>query len=82
MTLLEEFNKCTLKRKTKSGKTTILCRLGLWSVDGYESINVMHEAMHYFKQYKEDGEYSGIIGGKNTKEKLSETIRINNNDYK
>ena len=61
MMILEEFNKCVVKTKSKDGKTTITCKLGFWSVEAYESINAMCEAMHYFKQYKEDGEYSSAL---------------------
>ena len=70
MNRLESFNKCTTKKELKGGRTEIKCKLGLWSVDGYESINVMCEAMNYFRQYKDDGEYSSIIGGESVTEKL------------
>ena len=71
MTRLERFNKCTVKKKLKGGCTKIDCKLGLWGVDGYEPINVMYEAMNYFRQYESDGEYSSIIGGESAMDKLT-----------
>ena len=52
--------------------TTIQCKLGLWKVTGIYGMPLINEAMHYFEQYKEDGEYSSIIGGKSIVEKLLE----------
>ena len=78
MSILDEFSRCTVKTKSKDGRTTISCKLGFWSVEAYESINAMCEAMHYFKQYKEDGEYSSIIGGDDSITKLKEWISNGN----
>lgn len=43
---------------------TISCRKGLWEVSGKYSIDLINEAENYFNQYKSDGEYSDILGGK------------------
>jgi hypothetical protein len=41
----------------------VSCKLGLWSVEGSDCIKVLSEAVHYFEQYRSDGEYHEIIGG-------------------
>jgi len=61
----KEFNKCVTKRKRKSGKYSINCKLGLWGVSADNKDTATIEALRYFLQYKSDGEYSSIIGGKN-----------------
>ena len=72
--VLTDMEKCTIK--TRGGKrTTISCKLGLWSVSGSCESDVIGEANHYFEQYKTDGEYSEIIGGKTVLETLAETRR-------
>jgi len=68
----EKFLKCTTKTIRKDGHTTVSCKKGLWSVEAYHEINAVTEAMHYFRQYASDGEYSDIIGGKTAFEVLSE----------
>ena len=67
---LEQFRACTVKKKCKNGLTEIECKLGLWGVGAYHEINAVAEALHYFRQYKADGEYSSIIGGKDAVETL------------
>lgn len=49
----------------------IKCRLGLWAVSGKYGLDLINEANHYFEQYKADGEYSEIIGGKTVLEALT-----------
>jgi len=49
---------------------TISCKLGLWEVTGSYSLELINEAMRYFQQYKSDGEYFEIIGGKSPVEVL------------
>ena len=49
----------------------ISCKLGLWSVTGKDKDEVQDEALQYFTQYKEDGEYYRIIGGESPVDKLT-----------
>ena len=63
---------CTTKKKHKNGRTSIDCKLGLWGVDAPSAKVAMREAVYYFEQYKQDGEYSSILGGKSVIEKLME----------
>jgi len=62
----KQFNKCTTKRTRKNGNTSINCKLGLWGVSApnEDQAQAIIEALRYWHQYKEDGEYSEIIGGK------------------
>tara|TARA_R110000737_G_C14399033_1_gene453837 strand:- start:269 stop:511 length:243 start_codon:yes stop_codon:yes gene_type:complete len=66
----KQFNKCITKRTRKNGHTSINCKLGLWGVSAPNEIQAIREALHYWHQYKEDGEYSEIIGGKSVIDKL------------
>lgn len=59
---MEEFNACAMYQRDGE-EVTISCKLGLWSVSGPYGLAIMDEALHYFRQYKSDGEYSSIIGG-------------------
>ena len=61
--MTNDFNKCTAFLKFMDGRTEIICRLGLWSVRGLDEAAVISNAIHYFEQYKSDGEYSSILGG-------------------
>ena len=63
MKTLNQLNQCTDKIKERDGTITIACKLGLWSASAGCEANVISEALHYFMQYKSDGEYSSIIGG-------------------
>ena len=65
---MEEFNMCVTKRKRKNGKVSINCKLGLWSVAAPNDDAATIEALRYWLQYKSDGEYSSIIGGKDVVE--------------
>jgi hypothetical protein len=49
----------------------ISCKLGLWGVSGEDKDRAQDEALHYFKQYRDDGEYYGIIGGESPIDKLT-----------
>ena len=75
MTELEKFLKCTTKPIHKDGRFVIKCNLGLWSVEAYHKHLVITEAMHYFRQYANDGEYSEFIGGKTASENLQKANR-------
>jgi len=66
---MSHFNRCTT-RKTSQGIHHIKCKLGLWGVSGVDKKKVEVEAQYYFSQYKLDGEYSSIIGGKSVVEKF------------
>jgi len=44
------------------GRMMIQCKLGLWSVDGTSDMTTINEAMRYFEQYKNDGEYADLLG--------------------
>lgn len=50
------FYENTVHRKVK-GRYEIKCRLGLWSIGGPDHSIIKNEAMHYFMQYYNDGEY-------------------------
>jgi len=56
----------------EGGTIEISCKLGLWSVCGDNSEFVYNDALHYWKQYADDGEYSHIIGGRNVIDTLIE----------
>lgn len=64
-----EMEKCTTYNR-KGGRCEIKCRLGLWSVEGEDLIDVVNEAYHYFEQYKDAGEYHEIIGGESPVQKI------------
>jgi len=71
---MTDMEKCTTYRR--NGDTcTISCNLGLWSVSGKYGLNLMDEADNYFQQYKSDGEYSSIIGGKTVMENLKHNTK-------
>ena len=71
MKTLYQFNKCVIKRKRKNAKWSINCKMGLWGVESDNKDTAMCEALHYWQQYKSDGEYSSIIGGQSVIEKLT-----------
>ena len=53
-----EFEKHTTTTMHKDGRCTIACNKGLWSVDAPSKNEATIEAVRYFLQYWEDGEYS------------------------
>ena len=62
---VNEFRKC-VNIKYDGVRWYVTCKLGLWSVDAPPPREVAEEeAFYYWRQYKNDGEYSSIIGGKN-----------------
>ena len=65
----QEFWKCT-NVKYDGVTWSIDCKLGLWGVKASTRIEAEREAYNYFWQYKSDGEYSSIIGGKNVYDTL------------
>lgn len=62
MNKYEQFKKCT-NTIFDGDFWDIECKLGLWGVTGADRDEVQDEALHYFLQYKSDGEYYEIIGG-------------------
>lgn len=77
MSDIEDFKECT--STLFDGDTwDISCNLGLWSVSAPDQETAQDEALHYFRQYKKDGEYSSIIGGKTVIEALMEIKESNN----
>lgn len=70
--ILGEFMACTDREVNPyTGWMSIECKKGLWSIEGKNHRLVLCGAMSYFQQYKEDGEYSSIIGGPTVTEVLS-----------
>lgn len=66
---MTDFEKCT--KITFDGHTyEVECILGFWGVESKNKDLALNEAMHYFLQYREYGEYSSIIGGKTVIEVL------------
>lgn len=66
--LANQFDECVnIKLNTKT--VTIDCKLGLWGVEGdiAEIKRIMNEALNYWQQYKDDGEYSSIISANHDK---------------
>ena len=68
---VNDFNKCVYI-DTNKHKIKIECRLGLWGVEGRIHEQVRKEAFNYWQQYKDDGEYSSIIGGESVMDKLKQ----------
>jgi len=66
---MTDMGKCTTCKR-EGDHLTISCNLGLWSVSGKYSSELLNEALHYFTQYKMDGEYSEIIDGKSVMDTL------------
>jgi hypothetical protein len=70
---VNEFNACTTASATDSGYE-IECVLGLWSASCFSfdgTLRLTQEAVYYWRQYKSDGEYYKIIGGKSPAELLT-----------
>lgn len=66
---MEDFKKCT-NTVFDGDMWDIECKLGLWGVTGEDKDEVEDEALYYFRQYKEDGEYYEILGGESPDDKL------------
>ena len=71
---LEQFDRC-VNSKTKDGRVSVECKLGLWSVEAADSDQVNAEAFHCWNQYAQAGEYYKIIGGKSPAEVMMKAIR-------
>ena len=61
--IIKNFKRC-VNFTIKDDRLTISCKLGLWSVSGpvIDAFKINDEAMHYFIQYKSDGEYDKLLG--------------------
>ena len=59
-----KFNRCVNRKKLDAGGYEIECKFGLWSVQASTKSEAEQEARYYFEQYKLDGEYHTILGGK------------------
>ena len=59
---MNDFEKC-VKFSIEGDRLNVECKLGLWSVSGHISdvSSVNDEALHYFRQYKKDGEYDKLL---------------------
>jgi len=55
------FERCTKAKILKDGSLRISCILGLWSVEGLDRDFIRKEAMHYWIQYYDDGEYGRYL---------------------
>ena len=71
---MNQFDDCTNMKVIEFGYE-IECKLGLSSVE-CNTIEkfwfILDEAINYWRQYRDDGEYSSIIGGKDVVETLLE----------
>ena len=63
MDTAQQFEICVQRSRNKQADYVFTCKKGLWEVVSYSSPKGYREAMHYFQQYKEDGEYHEFIGG-------------------
>ena len=57
---MKELHKCATFQQS-ARRLAINCKLGLWGVDGPNNMTTINEAMHYFEQYKNDGEYVVLL---------------------
>ncbi len=57
MSTLACMRQCT-KQTKKDGRVSIDCIFGLWGVSAPDVETAITEALHYFRQYYADGEYS------------------------
>ena len=71
----KDFNKC-VDIIHKGSVVEIDCKLGLWGVSGTAQEDVYRDALSYWQQYKEDGEYSSILGGESVIDKLVNKKRV------
>ena len=55
-----QFIQCVNITKNEHG-TEIDCVNGLWGVNGPDYFQCMNEAIHYWLQYKSDGEYDELL---------------------
>lgn len=61
MKFKDTFNICVKIKKIKGGGTQVDCVKGLWGVSASTDQDAIREAMNYFLQYHQDGEYEDII---------------------
>lgn len=52
-----EFERCVIRKWHPDGRYSIRCKKGLWRVDFADVETAEKEAIRYWIQYAEDGEY-------------------------
>lgn len=72
--MMEDFARCVIIKNMPDGYK-ISCKLGLWSVEAPTRNRAESEARHYFRQYRDDGEYYSIIGGTSPVEVFINSIK-------
>ena len=55
-----ELHKCATFKQIGE-RVSIKCKLGLWEVEGPNDMSSINEAMQYFEQYKNDGNYAQLL---------------------
>ena len=55
------FDRCAETKLLKDGTVEIHCKRGLWSVSGRHWRQVRREAIRYWRQYKDAGEYDDLL---------------------
>jgi hypothetical protein len=73
----KDFALCVTETR-KGDEIEIKCKLGLWSVTGRAADMIYHDALHYWGQYRDHGEYSDLIGGPTVSDKLIEALNNEN----
>lgn len=58
----ENFKKCT-NTVFDGDVWDIECKLGLWGVSCADKEQAQDEALYYFRQYYQDGEYKKLLAG-------------------
>lgn len=61
MTEYERFKSNIIINEEPDGRCEISCKKGLWSVSANGLLTAIHEALHYYVQYKNDGEYDELL---------------------
>lgn len=56
----QAFQRCINVTNHRDDRSTIRCKLGLWSVSG-PYMDALREAKGYWSQYAEDGEYASLL---------------------
>jgi hypothetical protein len=55
------FERCVERAVDKDGVLKLRCKKGFWCVSGKNHQQVEVEAVHYWRQYEQDGEYEDIL---------------------
>lgn len=73
---IEDFLTCSTCNYV-GGQYKFECILGLWSVQASNKAKAFQESLHYFEQYKSDGEYYDLIGDVTQQERIKELEKDN-----